>query len=153
MAAAHERRESLKDVLLDLRHAVGGHGVLADRLGISGKTLERYTHRRLRPPPLRRLSMMRALAGLDVPQDQWPRPLAPAPVHAGQVEPSLDLAVFLAAEQHGMSAARARLVVLDVLGRMHGLGVDVPTAHAALSALVSKRPARQAAAGATVNVT
>ncbi len=72
-------------------------------------------------------------------------PGAPPALHAASVEPSVDLVLFLCAEQHGISPAHARTLVLDVLGRLASLGIDVPTAHAALSSLIGKRPAVSAA--------
>jgi len=160
MTTAREMREALQAALQTVSARFPSQGALAAHLGVSRKTYERYLFGRGNPPPARRLAIVRALAGyldaahferfataLDVPRHHWPPGAATAAVTVAApggaaVEGPLDLALFAAAEAHGVHPALARQVVLDVLAKVVELGVDAGTARAAVAAVAARRSAR-----------
>jgi hypothetical protein len=151
---ARDNRQELARLLLLARARFDSHEDMAAHLGVSRKSLTRYTHGQGNPPPGRRVAMLRALEGridtplferigaaLEVPREQWRAPVAAAP--SATFEPALDLALFAAAEAHGVTPLQARRVALDVLASVAAVGIDAATAHAAITAVAAKRGGRR----------
>jgi hypothetical protein len=159
MATTLVRKDSISAALSVVRAHFKTHDALATQLGISNKTLERYVYGRGKPKPARRPGMLRALVGsidlgllarlarvMEVPEHQLPEPLrvhtgvdAPPRLQGVALEASLEMALFGAAERHGVTSVGARHVAMDVLRHVIMLGVPVTAAHSALAAADAKR--------------
>jgi hypothetical protein len=162
MARAGSGREAVASALLAVRSALGTRRALAERIGVSGKTLERYTGSgKAAPAPAKRPAILRALAGsiddalltrlamaMEVPPSEWPHAATATALTqvtpngpASPLETSLELAVYMAAERLDVPAARARQLVVDVLLHLTQINVEARSAHAALTAAIAKRTA------------
>jgi hypothetical protein len=153
MPRARAKRETIGKVLLEVRHQFPNRDAMAQVLGISIKTLERFTFGTARPRPARRPAMLHALAShvdhalimrlgvvMEVPAAEWPRPPAPAvPTYGASLEDALELTLFAAAERHGVAPMQARRVAIDLMAHVVALKVDAPTVHAALARLAAMR--------------
>ena len=139
--------DTFRDVILAIRYTTGWtQPVLAQRLGISVRTLTRYTDGRKVPPPSRRHGIVHALSDLDptllarvvaslgVAHDfpagapVGPRVLDPAVVHQ-----TVEAAVIEAAERVDAGPTRTRLALATFLQRMAEQGIDGATARAVLA--------------------
>jgi hypothetical protein len=144
---------SFREVLLAIQGATGWtQPMLAERFGISVRTLTRYTAGEAVPPPSRRHGIVHALgdlhptllarvvASLGVAHD-FPAgvPIRPVVLHPDVVRQAVDAAVIEAAERVDAGPIRTRLALATFLDRMAARGIDVATARTALGAATTAR--------------
>jgi hypothetical protein len=155
LLTSRERHELRRRALLSVRTALGSHGALAAKVGVSRKTLERYLAVSRPPPRARCVDMLHSLAGsvdgaliadlgtaFEVPPEQWPALVRTSATARASLESEVHLAVLDAAETYDVRPAAARHFVHDVLGRLLQIEVDTKSAHAALGAIIVKRAAK-----------
>jgi transcriptional regulator with XRE-family HTH domain len=140
--------DSFDAVIRAIRDAHGWTQIqLAQRLGVSPKTLGRYTLNNELPPPARRHGMVHALADIDpallarfaralgvvhdFPQG-LPRPTTEIDLAAART--AIEAAVIEAADRVDAGPGRTRLALIMFLERLASAGVDRDTARGLLAA-------------------
>jgi transcriptional regulator with XRE-family HTH domain len=151
-------REALTDAIDAIRHRTGWiHHVTASRLGLSRRTLARYSERTSRPSEKRALAMLGLVTdlpadlytqladALEVPPAQRPPLFVPVATNVLRAEDdpaeatSMTLMLYTAAEANGVHPAAARKIALAVLDHATERALDVPTARALALAVAKGR--------------
>jgi len=137
---------------LDISSVLKTQTETARVLGLSTKTLGRYINKRHTPPASRGPGLIRAIAPfvdttlltrfadiLDVPEHARPQAGRGVGDRAPAIDDAVDLALFGAAERHGIGPHQARAVVLDVLGRIGELGVPLALGRESVARVTARR--------------
>jgi transcriptional regulator with XRE-family HTH domain len=155
MKKGRVEREPLAVLLREVEVALGGvQKNAAQRMGLSRRTLQRYTERSSTPTPKRAVAILQRLTDLDaslfnrladglaVPAHQRPRPPAAysVPRMGDPAEhTAMTLMLYTAAEAHGIPPAAARHFAVALLDHATQRGLDVPTARAIAMASLKSR--------------